>query len=79
MRTTIRLDEDLLTEAKKAAIERGKTLNGVISDALRADLKRGEEAVAEEPFRVTTFRGELRPGVDLDNSAELVDRMEGTL
>ncbi|HSI96854.1 MAG TPA: CopG family transcriptional regulator [Gaiellaceae bacterium] len=76
MRTTIRLDDDLLASAKRAAIERGTTLTAVIEDALR-------RALAPEPggrrraVSLPTFRGDgLQPGVDLDDTASLLDLMD---
>jgi Arc/MetJ family transcription regulator len=76
MRTTIRLDEDLLAKAKRAAIERGTTLTAVIEDALRRALAPGH-AERRERFELPTFRGDgLRPGVDLDDTASLLDVMD---
>jgi hypothetical protein len=76
MRTTIRLDDDLLAKAKKAALERGTTLTAVIEDALRRALAPGSQERGN-PFSVPTFRGDgLRPGVDLDDTASLLDAMD---
>lgn len=77
MRTTIRLPEDLLDAAKRRAIDTGRTLTKVIEDALRAALAR--EATGPDAGDVTlpTFgSGGLRPRVDLDDSACLLDAME---
>jgi hypothetical protein len=76
MRTTIRLDDDLLRDAKRAAVERGTTLTAVIEDALRRALApAGSER--REPFRLRTFHGDgLLPGVDLDDTAALLDLMD---
>ena len=77
MRTTIRLDDELLTRAKQAALERGTTLTAVIEDALRQALMRRDDSRRED-FTLPTFRGNgLQPGVDLDDSASLLDLMEG--
>jgi plasmid stability protein len=76
MRTTVRLDDDLLAAAKQRAAETGRTLTAVIEDALRQALVRGEShpsAIAPLP----TVRGVTRPGVDLDDSAGLLELMEG--
>ena len=67
MRTTIRLDDQLLLEAKRYAAESGRTLTAVIEDALREVLARGDLAKAAEPVKLKTFHGTgPRPGVDLD-------------
>lgn len=78
MRTTIRLPDDLLRDAKRRAAETGRTLTSVIEDALRAALRgRPQNGEAVEPVRLTTYgrKGAL-PGVDLDDAAALLDRME---
>lgn len=78
MRTTIRLPDDLLAEAKKRAVERGTTLTQLFEDALREALAREKErAASAAPVELITVAGDgLQPGVDLDNSAALLDLME---
>jgi hypothetical protein len=78
VRITIRIDDQLHAEAKKRAAEQGSTLTALIEDSLRTALVPGKPAHRRERFRITSFRGEgVLPGVDLDNSASLLDRMEG--
>jgi Arc/MetJ family transcription regulator len=77
MRTTIRLDDDLLAKAKHAALERGTTLTAVIEDALRRALA-PTTAEAADDVELPRFRGDgLQPGVDLDDTASLLDLMDG--
>lgn len=76
MRTTIRLDDDLLREAKAHAARTDRTLTQVIEDALRAALSRAEALEAEEPIEIPTSPGRLRAGVDLDDTAGLLDLLE---
>lgn len=77
MRTTVRLDPHLLTEAKKHAAESGSTLTAVLEQALRESLSRRGQRTAMRPLRLKTFKGNgLRAGVDLDDSAALSDLME---
>ena len=78
MRTTIRLDDDLLTAAKKLALESGRTLTSVIEDALRESLARRRGAHGGVPAKLPVARGGgvLQPGVDLDDSAALLELME---
>ena len=76
MRTTIHLPDDLLAQAKRAALESGQTLTAVIQEALRERLARRGRLPAA-PVQLTTFGGSgLQPGVDLDDSAMLLDLME---
>jgi hypothetical protein len=76
MRTTIRIDDDLLIEAKTRAATTGRTLNEVVEDALRAAFAKrdgGGRRVALPVFK----GGRLLPGADLDDSAALADLMDG--
>jgi hypothetical protein len=78
MRTTVRLDDALFREAKKAAAEAGESLARLIEGALREKLARRQSKPRRRRVRLPTFRGNgVCPGVDLDNSAALLDRMEG--
>ncbi len=77
MRTTIQLDDQLLTEAKKYAVESGRTLKSVIEDALRETLSRQHIQATKKPIKLKTVKGDgLQPGVDLDDSAALLHTME---
>lgn len=79
MRTTIRIDDQLLAAAKARAATSGRTLNAVVEDALREALSRRMTNGAEPRVELPTFRGSrLLPGVDLDDSAALLEQMEGT-
>ena len=75
MRTTIRLEDSLLREAKARAARAGRSLNDFIADAVRLALH-----VKPAPRRAVdwpTFTGKgLQPGVDLDDSSALLDLME---
>jgi hypothetical protein len=76
MRTTIRLDDQLLRDAKQLAVRTGRTLTEVIEDALRETLNRQRRPEARA-VELPTFRGGgLRPGVDLDDSAALLELMD---
>ena len=78
MRTTVRLDEHLLAAAKKHAAESGTTLTAVLEAALRESLARRSAPAKPRRLRLKTFRGGgVRAGVDLDDSASLLDLMGG--
>jgi hypothetical protein len=77
MRTTVRLDDALLREAKRAANESGRTLTQLIEDALRESLARRKGPKAIQQVVLPTFKGDgLMPGVNLDDSAGLLDLMD---
>ena len=79
MRTTVKIDDRLLAEAKARAAAAGKTLNAVVEDALRESFARRELARRRDTVELPIHRGShLQPGVDLDDSAALLDRMEGS-
>ena len=73
MRTTIHIDDHLFAELKRVAADTGKTLTAVVQDALRESLSRRrarERPVIDLPL----FHGTgVMPGVDLSDSASLLD------
>lgn len=77
MRTTIRLDDALLAEVKALAARTGRTLTAVIEDALRQTIQVRSAAEHDRPSPPTFAGDGLQPGVDLDDSAALLDLMDG--
>ena len=79
MRTTIRLDDQLLAEAKRYASQSGRTLTSLIEDALRETLARRQTMPSRARVTLPTGgRGGVLPGVDIDSSAALLDMMESS-
>ena len=77
MRTTIRIDDHLLVEIKQLAAQTGQTLTAIIEDALRQMLAQRQQIVERPPVKLTTVSGKgLQPGVDLDDTASLLDVMD---
>jgi hypothetical protein len=77
MRTTVRLPPGLMAQAKKLARDTDRTLTQVIEDALRKAVGR-TPAPTVRSVSFPIFHGDgVQPGVDLDNSAALLDLMEG--
>lgn len=78
MRTTVRLDDALLREAKSHAARRGVSLTALFEEALREKLTRGAQTRGERTAKLPTFRGRgVQPGVDLHRTVELEERMRG--
>ncbi len=74
----MRLDDDLLREAKRYAAEQGTTLTAMLDQALREILARQERESQDERKPLPSFKGRgLQAGVDLDDSASLLDLMDG--
>jgi len=77
MRTTIRLDDALFADVKRLAADTGRTVTAVVEDALRDALARRNTRAAPARPELPTFRGQgLQPGVDLDDTAALLDLMD---
>jgi hypothetical protein len=79
MRTTVRLDDRLLEQAKREAARRGETLTALVERGLRLVLARpeGRRAPRRVALPVCAAGGGTLPGVDLDDSAALLDVLEG--
>jgi predicted transcriptional regulator len=79
MRTTINLPDDLLARLKKVAAESRTTVTRLIEDALREALARRGRKSRPRGVKLTTFgTAGVQPGVDLDDSAALLDLTEPT-
>ena len=79
MRTILRLDDCLLREAKKVAVETHRTLAAVFEDALRQALNKRRRFAQRPRVELPVYKGGggLQPGVNLDSNAELLDLMDG--
>ena len=77
MRTTVRLNDQLLSEAKKYAADTGRTLTALLEDALRETLARRNKPAPRRRIKLKTVGGGgVQAGVDLDDSAALLDVMD---
>jgi len=77
VRTTLTLDEDVAAKLKAAARRSGRPFRDVVNETLRRGLL-SERPGRGAPFRVTARSlGGLRPGLELDNIGELLERIEG--
>ena len=77
MRTTIRLDDQLLEKAKKYALKHGTTFTAVVKDSLREKLIRQPEKRKMSKVKLKTVSGNgLNPVINLDDSSALLDIMD---
>ena len=75
MRTTIHIDDRLFAELKQVSAGTGKTLTATIQDALRESLYRRRET-GRRAVDLPVFHGTgVMPGVDLSDSAALLELM----
>ncbi|MGD1073151.1 MAG: DUF2191 domain-containing protein [Bryobacteraceae bacterium] len=79
LRTTVRLEESLLEQAKAEAARRNKTLTALIEEGLRLALVNPRTPVRRKKASLPVSRqtGGTRAGVDINNSAGLLDILEG--
>ncbi len=78
MRTTVRLDDQLLADAKRLAANSGRTLTSLLNEGLRSVLARHDTGASPEPLVLPTGgSGGLRPGVTMDKNATVRDVMDG--
>jgi len=78
MRTTVRMEDELLRRAKEIAAQRDTTLTAILEQALREwlDRQRRRKQRRRADLPISRARGGLLPGVNLDDTADLLDRME---
>lgn len=76
MRTTLAIEDRLLSQAKRRARQQGLTLGEFVEEALRRALARPQ--LATERPTVPVFRGEggLRPGVDATSNRSLLETLD---
>ena len=79
MRTTVRLDEGLLTKAKQEARRRGETLTALLERGLRLAMAGSQKRrrVSRVRLTVSTATGGVLPGVNLDDTKSVLDRLDG--
>lgn len=76
MRTTLNLDDGLLREAKKMAVDEGITLTKLIETAVRGALDRRTAAPITAIRDLPVVTGRLRAGVDVSDRESLYDLMD---
>ncbi len=79
MRTTIRLDDALMARAKREAARRGETFTALVEKGLRLVLAEPARRNLRQSVQLPVCRagGGTLPGIDVGNSADLLDHMEG--
>jgi hypothetical protein len=80
VRTTLTLDDDVAARLKAEVRRTGKPFKKVLNECLRRGLVSPRRAGGRPPFTVVARDlGALRPGLNLDNVAELLEAAEGPL
>ncbi len=78
-RTTVRLDDTLLEQARREAERRGQTLTSLIELGLRLAIAQSNTSNSRPRvvLPVSRIGGGARPGIDINNSAQLSDILDG--
>ena len=77
MRTTLDLDDHLVREAKRRALDQGSTLTSFIEEALRERLRSDPARTGSYRFRPLLKKGSAASDVDFDDRDALYELMEG--
>ena len=78
MRTTLTLDEDVAAKLKAESRRAGRPFRAIVNETLRRGLASQPSAARRRAFKVAARDlGGLKPGLALDNIAELLERIEG--
>jgi len=80
MRTTFNLPDALLTQIKKLAATSRTTIIALIEDALREALARRRRTRRHERVTLRTYGKQgLLPGVNIDDTASMLNLMESSV
>jgi hypothetical protein len=77
VRTTVRIDDDVLRDAKERAAKEGRTLGELVTEALRERLSRRQRRAGGRYRAVTSGEAGPIPGVDVTNNAAMRDLSDG--
>ena len=76
MRTTIRINDELLKQAKKQAADEGRTLTSLVEDGLALILLKPKDNRRKRiELPVSKATGGILPGIDLNRSGDLEEVM----
>jgi hypothetical protein len=80
MRTTLTLDDDVAAKLKAEQSRAGLPFKEIVNETLRRGLASRRVGSRRQAFRVTARDlGGLKPGLSLDNIAELMEQTESSL
>jgi hypothetical protein len=80
MRTTLTLDDDVAAKLKAESRRAGRPFRDVVNETLRRGLASRDATAQRQPFTISPRDlGNLKPGLSLDNVAELIEHVEDSL
>ncbi len=77
MRTTLTLDDDVAAKLKAESRRAGRPFREVVNETLRRGLASQRAVSPRKTFKVRARDLGLKPGLALDNVAELLEQVEG--
>jgi len=80
MRTTLTLDDDVAVKLREESLRAGRPFREIVNETLRRGLVSRRVVAQRQSFRIAARDlGDLKPGLSLDNVAELIEHVEGLL
>jgi hypothetical protein len=78
MPTTLTLDDDVAAKLKTESRRAGRPFREILNETLRRGLESRRATAQRRAFRATARDlGNLKPGLSVDNIAELIEQVEG--
>jgi hypothetical protein len=79
VRTTLTLDDDVAAKLKAESRRAGLPFREIVNETLRRGLASRRVTAERQAFKITARDlGDLKPGLCLDNVAELIEQVEGS-
>lgn len=77
MRTTLSLDDELLQEVRRMAVESRRTMSEVVADAIRVAIHANRNVSKHPPVVLKTFKTDgYQPGIDPNRGASIYEAMD---
>jgi len=76
MRTTLTIDDDLMSELKARAHQTGKPLKEVINAALRNGMKKSQKSTKRKKYSCPEYSLGVPAHYDLDRALDLAESLE---
>jgi hypothetical protein len=77
MRTTLTLDDDVVTKLNAEMRRSGKSFKDTVNEFLRIGLNRRRELQGADRFKVEARSLGVMPGLNYDKISELIEETEG--
>ena len=79
IRTTVTLDDDLVARLKQESRAKAVSFRKLLNDTIRSGLDSMPKRPTQRPFRTLATSMGVRPGLNYDCTAELLEQIEGPL